>query len=203
MALPPELAIATKNAHKVRELLEICADWPVRWRVSRPVPQGHPVEAWPDIEETGETYEENALLKASVVASVTHVPAIADDSGIEVDALGGAPGPRSARFAGEGATDEENLRLLLERVAAASDRTARYVCVAACAWPEGDSAWVRATCEGRLIGEPRGTGGFGYDPIFVPDGESRTMAELGPVEKHAVSHRGKAFRALREALDAM
>ena len=203
MALPRELAIATKNEHKIRELLEICADWPVRWRVSHPVPGGHRVDAWPDIEETGQTYEENALLKASVVASVTGVPAIADDSGIEAEALAGAPGPRSARFAGEGATDEENLRLLLERVGPSGDRTARYVCVAACAWPGGDSVWVRATCEGRLIAEPRGSGGFGYDPIFVPDGESRTMAELGVAEKHAISHRGKAFRGLREALDAM
>src|SRR5262249_38068819 len=155
---------------------EICADWPVRWRVSREVSGGHRVESWPDIEETGETYEENALLKASVVASMGGGPAIAADSGIEAAALGGAAGVRSARVAGEGATDEANLRLLLERVAPAEDRTARYVCVAACAWPDGDSVWVRATCEGRLIGEPRGSGGFGYDPIFVPNGDTRTMA---------------------------
>jgi XTP/dITP diphosphohydrolase len=202
--MPPELAIATKNLHKIREIQEICSDWPVRWCVGRPVAGTSRVVEWADVAETGETYEENALLKAGAVSSSTAVPAIADDSGIEVDALGGAPGPRSARFAGEGASDAANLRLLIERVRGVPDqeRTARYVCVAACAWPDGDAVWVRAICEGRLVLEPRGSGGFGYDPIFVPDGDSRTMAELRPEEKHAISHRGRAFRALREALEA-
>jgi XTP/dITP diphosphohydrolase len=205
MATPPELAIATKNEHKIRELLAICADWRVRWRLWRPGAGLHTGADWPDVEETGDTYEENALLKAGTVAGVIGVPAIADDSGIEVDALGGAPGPRSARFAGEDASDEANLRLLIDRIrdVPEADRTGRYVCVAACALPDGDATWVRATCEGRLIVEPRGGGGFGYDPIFVPAGLSRTMAELAPEEKHAISHRGKAFRALREALEGL
>jgi XTP/dITP diphosphohydrolase len=203
MPLPPELAIATKNEHKVRELLEICADWGVRWRVWGPGADERARTDWPDVEETGDTYEENALLKAGTVARVVGVPAIADDSGIEVDALGGAPGPRSARFAGEDATDEANLRLLIDRIREVpeAERTGRYVCVAACALPDGDATWVRAACEGRLILEPRGSGGFGYDPIFVPAGESRTMAELDPAEKHAISHRGRAFRGLRKALE--
>lgn len=195
MALPPRLAIATKNPGKVREILEICSDWPVEWVT-------HQEESWPDIEETGPGYLQNALLKAHTVAGVLGIPAIADDSGIEVDALAGGPGPRSARFAGADATDEENLQLLIERIAevAPKERTARYRCVAACAWPEGQDVWAEETCEGLLVLEPRGTGGFGYDPVFVAAGEDRTMAELSAEEKHAISHRGKAFRALREML---
>jgi XTP/dITP diphosphohydrolase len=130
------------------------------------------------------------------------VAALADDSGIEVAALGGGPGVRSARFAGEDATDEANLRLLIARIrdVPEAERTARYRCVAVCAWPGERDVWAEATCEGRLILEPRGTGGFGYDPIFVPEGGSRTMAELTDEEKNAISHRGRAFRALRATL---
>jgi XTP/dITP diphosphohydrolase len=136
------------------------------------------------------------------VATATGVAAVADDSGIEVDALGGGPGVRSARFAGEGATDHANLQLLIDRVRSVplEARTARYRCVAVCAWPEGRVVWAEGTCEGRLILEPRGSGGFGYDPIFVPDGETRTMAELTEEEKNALSHRGRAFRALKAEL---
>src|SRR5207249_8262944 len=139
-------------------------------------------------------YSENALLKARAVAAATGLPAVADDSGIEVDALGGGPGVRSARFAGDHATDEQNLVLLITRLEGEPQegRTARYRCVAACAWPDGPEVWAEATCEGRLIGEPRGAGGFGYDPIFVPQGEHRTMAELPPEDKNRVSHRGRA-----------
>jgi XTP/dITP diphosphohydrolase len=131
------------------------------------------------------------------------VPAIADDSGIEVDALGGEPGPRSARFAGPGASDEQNLSLLIGRITEVppGDRTARYRCVAACAWPDGREVWTEGTCEGRLVLERRGSGGFGYDPIFVPaEADGRTMAELSAEEKNAISHRGRALRALGEIL---
>jgi XTP/dITP diphosphohydrolase len=195
MAPPQKLALATKNPGKIREILEICADWPVSWLTAEDAD-------WPDIEETGETYRENALLKAMEVARILGVPAVADDSGIEVDALGGAPGPRSARFAGERASDSENLSLLLARVADVpeAERTARYRCVAACAWPEGQAIDVEETCEGHLVLAPRGSGGFGYDPSFVPIGYTQTMAELSPVEKNRISHRGKALRALMEAL---
>src|SRR5947208_11164722 len=132
MAFPPRLALATKNPGKVREILRICAGWPVRWLVYE---DDDP--RWPDVEETGDTYLANALLKARTVAEALGAPALADDSGIEVDALGGAPGPRSARFAAERASDEENLRLLIERIRGvpAERRTARYRCVAACVWP--------------------------------------------------------------------
>jgi len=199
VGFPERLALATRNEHKIREILEICRDWPVRWVTAN----GADASGWPDVEETGDTYLDNALLKARAVSGAFGFPAVADDSGIEVDALGGAPGPRSARFAGPNATDEENLHRLLDRVRDVPDeeRTARYRAVAACAWPDGRSTWAEGVCEGSLVLEPRGSGGFGYDPMFVPDGESRTMAELRSAEKHAVSHRGRAFRALRTLLD--
>ena len=128
---------------------------------------------------------------------------MADDSGIEVDALGGKPGPRSARFAGETATDQENLRALIQAVAGvpAGGRTARYRCVAAIAWPDGHEIHAEGVCEGSLVGKPQGTGGFGYDPIFVPVGWDETVAELSAEQKDRISHRGRAFRALREALE--
>ena len=197
MPFPPLVALATKNPGKIREILRICSDWPVEWETAGD-------RAWPGVEETGDTYEKNALLKASAVAVFLGIPAVADDSGIEVDALGGAPGVRSARFAGERATDAENLELLLRTVAEFPEeaRTARYRCVALCAWPDGTEVAAEATCEGRITLELRGTGGFGYDPAFVPDGETRTMAELGAREKDAVSHRGKAFRELGARLSA-
>jgi len=197
MAFPPLLALATKNPGKIREILQICADWPVEWETA----DGR---GWPDVEETGDTYLENAALKARAVAALLGIPAVADDSGIEVDALGGAPGVHSARFAGEHPTDRENLDLLLGRVADVPDdaRTARYRCVALCAWPNGTEVVAEAVCEGRITLEPRGSGGFGYDPAFVPEGHSRTMAELDPVEKDAISHRGKALRELGEMLAA-
>jgi XTP/dITP diphosphohydrolase len=192
---PPRLALATKNPGKIREILEICAGWPVAWVTAGDA-------SWPDVEETGESYLENALLKARSLAGTVGIPTIAEDSGIEVDALGGGPGLRSARFAGPSATDRDNLRLLIERISGEPPerRTARYRCVAVCAWPEGEAVSAEATCEGSLILEPRGTGGFGYDPIFVPDGFERTMAELSPEEKNAISHRGKAIGALGDVL---
>jgi XTP/dITP diphosphohydrolase len=181
----------------VREILRICAGWPVEW-----VTHENAGAAWPEVEETGGGYLENALLKARAVAEAAGTPAIADDSGIEVDALGGAPGPRSARYAGDGATDERNLQELVRAVAGvpSSGRTARYRCVAALAFPGGEEIHAEATCEGALTAEPRGSRGFGYDPVFVPEGWEKTMAELTDEEKDRISHRGRAFRALRELL---
>ncbi|TMK32336.1 MAG: RdgB/HAM1 family non-canonical purine NTP pyrophosphatase [Actinobacteria bacterium] len=195
MSFPDRIAIASRNPGKIREIRSICADWPVEW-VTADEHEG----PWPDVEETGTTYLENARLKARAVAEDIGVPSVADDSGIEVDALGGAPGPRSARYAGEGATDEENLRMLIRAVAGvpAAGRTARYRCVATLAWPNGGEVWAEGTCEGTLLSKPRGTGGFGYDPIFVPAGWDETMAELPAQEKDRISHRGRAFRALRD-----
>ena len=197
--VPPRIALATRNPHKLRELARICADWPTSW-VSV---ENHDPAAFPDVEETGDTYLDNARLKAVAVAAALGLPALADDSGIEVDALGGKPGPRSARYAGEHASDEENLRALIQAVRGVptAGRTARYRCVAALAWPEGRFAHVEGTCEGTLRRATAGSNGFGYDPIFEPVGRDVTMAELADPEKDRISHRGRAFRALREALD--
>ncbi len=197
MGFPDRLAIASRNAHKLRELAAICADWPVEW-VTVETHDGD----WPEIDEPHDTYLHNAFETAHAVAQVLGIPAVADDSGIEVDALGGAPGPRSARYAGEGARDVDNLRQLLVALKGVpgSGRTARYRCVAAIAWPDGRELHAEGVCEGTLGTKPRGSGGFGYDPLFVPAGWDRTMAELAPEEKDRISHRGRAFRALRERL---
>ena len=200
MPFPPRIAIATRNAHKLRELERICADWPTEWVTVT----NHDLTAFPDVEETGDTYLDNALLKARAVAAALEIPALADDSGIEVDALGGKPGVRSARYAGQGASDQRNLQELIRAVRGvpASGRTARYRCVAALALPDGTVMHADGTCEGSLTKDPRGDGGFGYDPIFVPAGWERTMAELAPEEKDRISHRGRAFRSLRGLLEA-
>jgi XTP/dITP diphosphohydrolase len=199
MAIPARIALATHNRHKWRELARICADWPVEW-VSV---ETYDPASFPDVEETGDTYLENASLKARAAAAVLGVPALADDSGIEVDGLGGRPGPRSARYAGEHAADEENLRALIQAIRGvpASGRTARYRCVAALAAPDGALEHAEGVCEGTLRTTPVGSGGFGYDPIFVPVGWDRTMAELTEEEKDRISHRGRALRALRASVE--
>jgi XTP/dITP diphosphohydrolase len=200
MAFPDRIAIASRNDHKLREIERICADWPVGW-----VSVGnHPMESFPDVEETGDTYLENALLKAHATTASLGIPALADDSGIEVDALGGRPGPRSARYTGENATDELNLRALLGalRGVPAGGRTARYRCLAVLVYPGGEELHAEAVCEGSVIAERRGSGGFGYDPVFVPAGLDDTMAELTPEQKDRISHRGRALRALRELVAA-
>ena len=199
MAFPDRIAIASRNAHKLREIERICADWPVEW-LTVDTHEG----PWPDVEETGETYLDNALLKARAGAGTLGEPALADDSGIEVDALGGRPGPRSARFAGEHATDERNLKQLIRSLKGipAAGRTARYRCVVVLAFPDGNELHADGICEGTLVSKPEGTGGFGYDPIFVPAGWDATMAELTDEEKDRISHRGRALRALRETLAA-
>lgn len=198
MAFPERLAIASRNPHKLRELARICADWPVRWVTV----ENHDPADFPEVDETGETYLDNAVLKATEVAAALGLPAIADDSGIEVDALGGAPGHRSARYAGADATDERNLEALLGAVRGvpAGGRTARYRCVAAIGWPDGHAEHTEGMCEGALVARRRGVRGFGYDPVFVPAGWDETMAELTDEQKDRISHRGRAFRALAEAL---
>ena len=196
MPIPPEIAIATRNAHKVGEIRAICADWSTTWRTAD--------DDWPDVEETGRTYLDNARLKAHAIAAATGVAALADDSGIEVDALGGAPGPRSARYAGADATDAENLDALLDalRGIPGLGRGARYRCVVVLAMPDGTEVVAEGVCEGTLASRPRGEGGFGYDPAFVPAGWDVTLAELPPGEKDRISHRGRALRALRVLLEA-
>jgi XTP/dITP diphosphohydrolase len=180
------LVLATRNPHKLRELA--------------PLLRPYELDALPgDVElppETGETFADNAVAKARAAAQATGRPAVADDSGIAAEALGGAPGVRSARYAGEEATDEENLAKLLREAPAGSP--VAYVCALAYVDPEtGVEHVVEGRCEGTLADRPRGDGGFGYDPAFVPaEHPDRTMAELAPQEKHAISHRGRAARAL-------
>lgn len=193
----PAVVLATGNAHKVLELRAILGPLLPDLRVL-PYDGPSPVE-------DGDSFEANALIKARAAALGTGLPAIADDSGIAVEALGGAPGIHSARFAGTG-LDADNRALLLERMRGIADRRARFVCAACLVAPgDGDTAGpiVRlAEWRGRLLTAERGAGGFGYDPLFVPDGEDRTAAELAPAEKNAVSHRARAFRALAEVLRA-
>jgi XTP/dITP diphosphohydrolase len=181
--------LATRNAHKVREFERLLPGLEFE-----PLPEG--LES---PEETGETYADNALIKARAAARATRQPAFADDSGIEAEALGWRPGVRTARFAGENASDGENLQKL-HREAPAGSR-ARYVCVIAYVTPEGEEHVFEGRCEGTLAARPHGAGGFGYDPIFVA-GETpgRTMAELADAEKDAISHRGHAARGLLEWL---
>lgn len=195
MSAPPRrLVVATRNDHKLRELREILS--PVEL-VALP----SEVELPP---EEGETFAANATAKARAAAAATGEPAIADDSGIAAAALDGRPGVRSARYAAPRASDEENLRLLLDELAAAEDRSVAYVCAMAFASPDGAELVVEGRCEGVLAREPRGSGGFGYDPAFVPAdtgaGDPRTMAELDADEKHAISHRGRAARELAARL---
>jgi XTP/dITP diphosphohydrolase len=182
--------VATRNHHKLRELAEILDSLELV-----PLPEG--VELPP---EHGETFADNALAKARAAHAATGMAAIADDSGIEARALGGRPGVRSARYAGPEATDEENLALLLRELAGADDRTVAYVCALAYVDENGAERLFEGRCEGELAPEPRGSGGFGYDPAFVPDDtgpdDRRTMAELSAAEKHAISHRGRAAREL-------
>jgi XTP/dITP diphosphohydrolase len=184
------MVLASRNAHKLRELGALLA--PV---LLMPLPGAVTLPP-----ETGRSFEENALIKARAAARSTGARALADDSGIAVEALGGKPGIHSARYAGDGASDEQNLARLIHEVEGAGDRRAAYVCVLAVADPDGGEWTFEARCEGRLGDSPRGTGGFGYDPIFIPDEQDgpreRTMAELSPGEKDAISHRGRAARLL-------
>ena len=187
-----KLVLASRNAHKVRELDALL--------------KPHEVLALPDEvvlpPETGPTFIENALGKARAAAAALDCVAIADDSGIEAAALDGRPGVRSARFAGEDATDQQNLDKLLADVPADGDTRVAYVCALVAVFPDGRELVTEARCEGHLDHRPRGDGGFGYDPAFVPVdySDGRTMAELGPEEKDAISHRGRAARKLLAAL---
>jgi len=185
----PAVVVATRNEHKLRELAELLPEL-----VLEPLPDG--IELPP---EDGDSFSANALVKARAAHVATDRPAIADDSGIEAAALNGDPGIRSARYAGEGASDEENLAKLLHEVnEAGGDRRVSYVCALAYVNDSGDEGLFEGRCEGRLAEHPRGSGGFGYDPAFLPDQvpDGRTMAELSPPEKNAISHRGRAARML-------
>lgn len=188
----PQIVLATANQGKIAEICQIMAGLPLSFLTKEQLP------GWPHIVEHGTTYLENALIKARALVEVSGKPALADDSGIEIDALGGAPGVRSARFAGPRATDiQNNLRMAyLLRDVPAEQRRARYRCWAVLAMPGGAHLEAEGTCEGRIAPVPRGSGGFGYDPWFIPAGHDRTFGELPGELKHAISHRGQALRRL-------
>lgn len=200
--MSPRLVLATHNAHKIGELRAILAPAlpdldPAAVVGARDVGASEPVE-------DGVTFAENALIKARALAAFTGLPAVADDSGLAVDVLGGSPGIFSARWAGRHGDDAANLALLVAQVSDVPERHrgARFVCAAALVTPDGHEVVETGTLEGTLAAVPRGEGGFGYDPILVPTGETRTCAELTPDEKNAISHRGQAFRALAPAIVA-
>ncbi len=195
--MPCQIITATRNRGKLREIQSLYADLPLTWRPMDDV--GSP----PIIVETGTTFRENALLKARGIAHWSGCAALGEDSGLEVDALAGDPGVRSARFAGEHASDEENIALLLRRLDGipSAERTARFVCVVALVWTDGTEVIAKGTCEGHIGEEPAGTSGFGYDPLFIPEGQVATFAELGEEFKNTVSHRARALRALRPWLE--
>jgi XTP/dITP diphosphohydrolase len=191
--------LASANPDKAAEIAAILAAVPGLTLVPRP-------DDVPDVDETGVTLEDNARLKARALCEATGTAAVADDTGLEVDALDGAPGVFSARFAGEGATYADNVAKLLVELdragaTAPADRRARFRSVALVAFPDGSDVWVEGEVTGVITPEARGEAGFGYDPLFAPDGfDGRTFAQMTSDEKHAVSHRGRAFRALADRL---
>ena len=191
------MVLATRNAGKIAELSRILAA--VGGDVEIVGLESFPDA--PDVPETGTTFADNALLKARAIAAYTGLPAVSDDSGLAVDALPGMPGVLSARWAGKHGDDHANLELVLGQLGDVHERGAVFICVAALAVP--DRAWTTTgVLAGTLIRAPRGTNGFGYDPIFVPEGLSMTTAELSPAEKDAISHRGRAFRAMAPLIAA-
>ncbi len=194
------LVLATANPDKAREIAAVLHAAALDAEL---VPRPADV---PDVEESGVTLEDNARLKAVALTEATGLPAIADDTGLEVDALGGAPGVHSARFAGDHATYTDNVVELLARLrdVAPPQRTARFVTVALTRFPDGHEVVAFGDVEGVIAGQPRGAEGFGYDPVFVPaEGDGRTFAEMTPSEKHRLSHRGRAFRTLADGLRIM
>jgi len=186
------VVLATRNRHKLEELRRILAAYDVELTSLEEFPDV------PDVAETGATFADNAILKAQAVASATGLVAVADDSGLSVDALNGMPGVLSARWSGRHGDDLANLELVLAQVADVPDerRGAAFVCAAAACGPDRRVVLAEGRVEGTLLRGPRGSNGFGYDPIFVPIGETRTTAEMSAEEKDAISHRGLAFRAL-------
>ena len=203
MSASTDLLIATRNAGKIREFASLFEELPVRLRSLSEFPQAAAAE----VEETGATFAENSALKARFYAALTGIWTLADDSGLEVEALGGAPGIYSARYAGANASDMERVRRLLEELRQTGDarRRARFVCTITLAQPRPLTLdKFTGICEGRIAAAPRGQGGFGYDPIFIPDGYDQTFGELSSEIKQQISHRALALRAaysfLRERL---
>lgn len=185
-----KLILATDNKNKIREFRELLRGEGVEVLSKSEAGIGG------EVEETGDTFSENARLKAEAVMRASGMPAVADDSGLAVDALGGAPGVRSARYTGDhNDSDRDRYELLLGNMDGVSDRRARFVCSMCCVFPNGDVLTSEGICEGTIASAPRGENGFGYDPVFRPEGYDRSMAELSMEEKNRISHRGKALRS--------
>lgn len=189
----PRLVVASKNPDKVSEIEDILAGTGLAGEIVRDLD-------WEDVEETGDTLEANALLKARAVVEATGLPVLADDTGLEVAALDGKPGVHTARFAGESARYEDNVVKLIEEMEGRSDRAARFRTVVALTFPDGVEVVAEGSLDGVIAEHPRGDRGFGYDPVFAVDG--RTLAEMTLAEKHALSHRARAIRALAESMGA-
>lgn len=189
------MVLATRNQGKLKEFQEILRDFPVE---IRSLQDFGPI---PEVVEDGLTFDDNAYKKAAFTAKVLGLPAIADDSGLVVEALDGAPGVYSARYAGENATDQDNIDRLLKELEGKPNRKAAFECVISIAVPSGPALTYEGRCEGEIINEPRGTGGFGYDPVFYYPGFGKTFAEAGMAEKNQVSHRGKALAELVAEFD--
>ncbi len=190
------LVLASQNQKKLGEMQEILSHLGVE------VVLQSALGVHVDVEETGQTFAENAWLKAHAVMQETGQPAIADDSGLVVDALGGAPGIYSARYGGEDLDDVDRYRLLLRNMEGEANRACRFVCAIACCFPDGSVLTAEGICEGVVGEAPRGEGGFGYDPIFFLPEMERSMAELTPMEKHNISHRGNALRQFAQKMAA-
>lgn len=192
------IVAATGNAHKLAEIEAITAQFGLKVITKAQAGAGDL-----DVEETGTTFEENSLLKAEAIMKATGLPAIADDSGLETDALNGAPGVYSARFSGEDATDASNNEKLLQMMADVPDakRGARFVSVVTLCYPDGTVLAARGECPGTILRELRGDGGFGYDPLFLPEGFDRTYAQITAEEKNSISHRARALQGLKEQLE--
>ena len=188
--------LATHNPGKLREMGEILKDFGIE--VVSPKDLGITV----DVEETGSTFAENAMLKAKAICKAADLPAIADDSGLCVDALNGAPGVYSARYGGEGLDDRGRYMLLLSSLRGAPTRAAHFACAVACAFPNGDTLTAEGRCDGSIAYAPLGEGGFGYDPVFLLPGTGKTFGQLTQEEKSAVSHRGRALKDFAGKLEA-
>ena len=189
------IVLATKNAGKVKEFQQLLKNFPVE------IKNLNDFGPIPEVEEDGTTFDDNAYKKASFTAKVLGLPAIADDSGLVVEALDGAPGVRSARFAGENATDKENIEKLLHEMEGISNRKAAFECVISIAVPSGPALTYEGRCEGEITVKPEGTSGFGYDPIFYYPEYGKTFAEISGEEKNRVSHRGRALQEVAAEFD--
>lgn len=197
MMKPSVLVVATRNRGKSQEIKEFLKDFPIE------VKDLNDFGPIPEVKEDGETFDDNAYKKASFAAKVLGLPALADDSGLEVLALGGAPGVHSARYAGPHATDLENNEKLLAELKGIADRRARFCCVISLAMPSGSALTYEATCEGEILEAPRGDKGFGYDPLFFYPPEGKTFGEMTLEEKSRVSHRGKALGELKREFSSV